>query len=192
MDQLKRIISFTLCLLLLFSFSTINANATTPAIEAGNYLKGIGVFQGDSGTGNLRLEDHITRTEFAVIAVRIIGKANKEADYRSITAFKDVSPSFWGSGYINLAVEENLMQGDGGTKLFRPHGQITYAEATTVLLRILGYDKDLDLNNWPTSYMNKANELKITKNISINPNSPITRGDIAILIYNSLDIKIAK
>lgn len=192
MDKLKKIISFTLCLFLLFSFSSTGVHAATPAVEAGNYLKSIGVYQGDTGTGNLRLEDHITRTEFSVLAVRLIGKSDREPSYKGVTAFKDVSSSFWGTGYINLAVAENLMQGDPATKLFRPDGQITYAEATTVLLRILGYEKGLDTKNWPTSYMNKANELKITKNISIQPNAPITRGDIAILIYNSLGIQIVK
>jgi len=190
-DKMKKIISLTLCLLLFFSFTAVSVNATTPAIEAGNRLKQLGIFEGYED-GSLRLGNHITRTEFAVLAVRLVGMVDKEPTNRGATGFKDVSSSFWGTGYINLAVAQNMMQGDPATKLFRPQGQITYAEATTVLIRILGYEKGLSTNNWPTDHMNKANELKITKNISISHNAPITRGDIAILIYNSLDVPMGK
>lgn len=188
---MKKIISFALCFLMLFSFSTLSANAVTPAIEAGNYLKKIGIYEGYED-GSLRLERNITRTEFAVLAVRLLGKLDEEPAHKGKTAFKDVSASFWGSGYINLAVANGLLVGDSGTKLFRPEGQITYAEAATVLVRLLGYEKAVEGTNWPTNFMKKASDLNLTRNISISPDKPITRGDIATLIFNSLPVPVAK
>lgn len=188
---MKKTLSFTLCILLLFSFSILAVNGATPAEQAGDYLKQIGIYEGYED-GSLRLERNITRTEFAVLAVRLIDKVSEEPTNRGKTVFRDVPSSFWGSGYINIAVANGLLVGDAGTNLFRPQGQITYAEATTVLVRLLGYEEAVVGSDWPTNFMNKAQDLNLTKNINIKPNDPISRGDIAVLIYNALEVTMGK
>ncbi len=65
---------------------------------------------------------------------------------------------------------------------------VTYAEAITMCLRVLGYANEIDSKGtWPTNYIAKAQDLKLMKDIEFSSyNDGAKRGDIALLIWNML------
>lgn len=187
---MKKIISFSICFALILSLSFSSADTTVTADQAGNYLKALGIYKGYED-GTLGLEKNITRAEFATLAVRILGLENQQQQKKGATVFNDIGADFWGSGYINIAVERNLVKGYPEDNTFRPQGNITYAEALTVLVRLLGYESSVE-GEWPNSFINKSQELGITGDLSYAPDHVVNRGDIAILIFNSLSVPLAE
>ena len=69
---------------------------------------------------------------------------------------------------------------------------VTYAEAITMCLRVLGYANVIDAKGtWPTNYIAKAQELKLMDGIEFSSyNDGAKRGDIALLIWNMLRTKM--
>lgn len=183
--MIKRI-SFLLCVLILFSSNTVSVSAVTPG-EAGEFLKQINLYVGYED-GTLGLDRNITRAEFATLAIRIEGLEDFHEDNKGSTSFKDVEADHWASGYINIASAQKFIMGFED-KTYRPEEEITYVQALAVIIRILGYDKDL-IGQWPNNYINKARDLGLDKDINLSANTPINRGNIAVLIYNALDVAI--
>ena len=137
-----------------------------------------------------RPKNSVTRAELSKMLVLAMGKEDSVAAAKNkFLSFTDVLSSFWGYGYIKVASDEKLVNGyTDGT--FNPNGNVTYAEATTMVLRALGYKEDVEKSEllWPNNYMVYADEkLEIFENISeFKAGDPATRGDIAILIWNAL------
>ncbi|MCC5911822.1 MAG: S-layer homology domain-containing protein [Clostridiaceae bacterium] len=184
---MKKIVVFLVSLALIFNIGFATVAATTDVQLIGEFLRDLKLYRGYED-GSLGLERNITRAEFATLAVRIVGKEGVVNSKKGATAFKDVSADFWASGYVNVAVEEGLIQGytDGR---FQPQGHITYAETLAVLIRILGYEDEIQ-GSWPNNYINKAKDLGITKGVQHSANKVISRGDIGVLIYNSLLVNV--
>lgn len=184
--MLKKIIILALGLLLVFSMTAAYGNTTSQQEIAGAYLKDLGLYQGYDD-GSLGLERPITRAEFATLVVRMVGEeavSKKQVD----TVFKDVKANHWGSGYINTAVNRKLVQGYSD-QTFKPEGNITYAEAVTMMIRLLGYENTAT-GEWPQSHLTVANNLGMTKGLSYNANHIVNRGDVAIIIKQSLGIQM--
>ena len=112
-------------------------------------LRMLGAVEGD-GTGYFKPNDTLTRAQFCKMAVVVLGRGDEEYIYRNRTIFPDVRADHWARGYINLAVtaENKIIIGNGdGT--FRPDDNISYAQAVTMLMRMLGYsDADAGML-WP-------------------------------------------
>lgn len=180
-------LNFVLIIMLLLS-SSFGAYGNTTVVSsdtAGSFLQQLNIFKGYED-GTLGLNRNITRAEFAALTVRLIGMEELQESRKGTTSFKDVKGDFWGSGYINIAVGEGLFKGyDDQT--FRPQGNITYAEVITVLVRLLGYEAEVT-GTWPQGHIDKATELKINANISYEPSQIVNRGDIAIMIYQALNV----
>ncbi len=67
--------------------------------------------------------------------------------------FDDVSAEHWANGYINLAVSQGIIEGDGDGN-FRPNAPISYAEAMTIMVRATGYTVSAEENGgYPHGYM---------------------------------------
>ncbi|HHW01852.1 MAG TPA: S-layer homology domain-containing protein [Thermoanaerobacterales bacterium] len=136
--------------------------------------------------------DNVTREQFAKILVTSLkmDSAAKAATGRS--SFKDVEASRWSAGYINVAVGQGLIKGyPDGT--FQPAKEVTYAEAITMLVRALGYKDSFLTGTWPGNYLAKAAEKEITKKVKFSDATGIAnRGDVAILVNNTLDAKVVK
>lgn len=126
------------------------ADAKTKA--AADKLVALGVFVGDDN-GDLGIEDNFTRAQFATVISRIAGFENAaKALGNQATGFSDVPANHWGSGYIAAATARGYLKGDtAGT--FRPDADISYAEALTVLMRILGYKDEFLPGTWPANFM---------------------------------------
>ncbi len=167
-------------------------------------LQMLGVIGGTSAS-TFSPNGTLSRAQFCKMAVVLLGRENEEPLYRNRTIFPDVKSSHWARGYINLAVSVDVGgstgengQTTGGVKLirgmadgtFQPDRAITYAEAVTILMRVLGYsDTDAGMN-WPTGYLQLAAKLGVTDGLSgLNANSSLTRAQAATMFYQALFAK---
>ena len=129
----------------------------------------------------------ITREEFATIGVRIAGMEDQVALYASMaSAFKDVEEGRWSEGYINAANANGIMIGRGNG-IFDPKANVTMQEVATVLLRAVGYDDRLP-GAWPSDYNTKAVNVGITEYVDYIGPKAATRGEVASLVNETLDL----
>lgn len=133
-------------------------------------------------------EGSLTRAQFTKMAVMALGLSEQVEGYRNYTIFPDVKSTHWAVGYINLAVrgEQKFIAGfASGT--FAPDEVITFGQAVTILMRLLGYtDTDVGLV-WPTGYLNAATTAGLTDGVSVDGQSAITRAQAAQLFVNLLN-----
>ena len=175
------------------AFSDITDDQTQREVAV---LQMMGVINGTSDT-TFSPNGTLTRAQFCKMAVVLMGRADEEPLYRTRTIFPDVRSTHWARGYINLAVSIDLgakEDGTGGTKLirgvgdgtFRPDRAITYAEAVTILLRMLGYsDGDAGMN-WPKGYLELAAKIGLTSGMNLGANDSLTRAQAAHLFVTML------
>jgi len=194
----KKLIIFALIFTLLLSLAAPALAALAPFPDVydettrfeTDILRLLGVVSGDD-RGYFNPGNNLTRAEFCKMAVVIMGKGADEPLYRNRTIFSDVRSSHWARGYINLAVsgDNRIIQGFGdGT--FKPDDKITFAQAVTILLRILEYS-DLDAGMlWPQGYIALAQSTGLLDGLGgIAAESPITRAQAAKLFCNMLRSK---
>lgn len=183
---MKKLLCFILILSVLLTptlaFSDISSREVSEAADA---LSALGIVNGVGGD-YFSPNANLTRSQFCKIAVLALNTSDVTA-YKRYTVFPDVKSNYWGAGYINAAVRKyNLVKGlPNGT--FAPEKPITYGEACTMLLYMLGYKAEDIGNFWPQDYINKAKALNITNGVELkNPSTPITRGETAIMLRNLL------
>ena len=151
-------------------------------------LNGLNIMQGD-GNGNYRLDDYVSRAEFAKVAVASSSAKDTVAAGLSISPFRDVKYTDWFAPYVQAAVSAGLCQGyiDG---TFHPNDSVSYEEALTMLLKALGYTDDDFGVSWPYGQIGMAQSLEITKDVDSSMGQPLTRGQVARLVYNTLNTKM--
>lgn len=151
-------------------------------------LSELKIMNGDP-SGDYRLSDTVTRAEFTKIAVAASDYRNSVASQLSISPFYDVQYTNWAAPYVRVGVTNNLISGYPDSS-FRPDNTITFEEAVTVMLRVLGYS-DSDFGSmWPSGQIGMANNLEMTDNIlNSTVGSEMTRRDVATLVYNTLRTK---
>ncbi len=138
--------------------------------------KGEGTFDPDAG---------LTRAEMAKIATIVGGLDGSAASSAGTSLYADLNGSHWASGYVNTAARNQLILGyPNGT--FAPEKGLSFSEAVTIVLRLLGYTTDDLGNNWPWAYTAKAAELSLTKGLSYGDYDLISRRDIALIIDRAL------
>jgi hypothetical protein len=136
--------------------------------------------------GSLRLDNKIKRSEFVTLIVKMLGY-DKDTDVSKVKVdFKDIKKSHWAYNYARLSVKYNLIVGTPDKK-FLPDSYITYAEALTVLVRALGYESNLK-GKWPDSVLSISAKIGLTGNLDLPQNKQITRGDMSVMVFNSLTI----
>ncbi len=149
-------------------------------------LSGLGVINGYED-GSYQPEKIVTRAEMAKLLVVALGLDAGASLLEGETSFDDVDAGHWATGYIAVAVQYGLIKGDGDGN-FRPDATVNYAEAATMVLRALGYDRVVDkAGQWPTNYLNKANELKVFEYVeAFKGTDGATRGTVAQMMWNML------
>ena len=168
--------------------------------DAAEMLRLLGVVDGTGGT-SFKPGGTLSRAEFCKMTVEIMGRGDEEPAQRSRTIFTDVGPTYWARGYVNLASSITIGGGTGedasaGTRLimgvgdgtFQPNRAITYGEAVTILMRVLGYsDGDVATGtNWYDGYVGLGQSSGLADGLTISGGDNITRGQAAILFYNLL------
>ena len=166
------------------SFSDVSDKKTAQNVEV---LRLLGVVEGN-GAGQFNPSGLLTRAEFCKMVVVLMGKGDDAMRYKTVTIFPDVRATHWAAGYVNLAVrqsEPKLLAGlPDGT--FQPDSYITYGQAVTILMRVLGFaDKDSG-GIWPDGYINLAKSTGVSAGVNLTGSASITRAQAAQLFVNVL------
>lgn len=154
------------------------------------FLSNYGIFKGGEGLTN---EDLIQRYQMALFVARVSTgwvddyKWDYNYDWEDNTAnnstFDDLAgtPAESYYGAISYANQKGIIEGYSATK-FGPTDGITYRDALTMVCRTLGY-KGL---SYPWGYIETAVELGLTKGIDAVYTEELTRGEVAVIIYNAM------
>lgn len=183
-------ISVILSLLLASAFLTGTAAAASfPDVEeyadyaqAVEYVNECGIMMGDEN-GNFNPHQSVTRAEMATILCNLLGEsADLSPDG---TRFSDVPASHWANPYVAQAAERGLVAGYGGG-LFGPEDDVTYEQAVTMLVNALGFGQQAaQADGYPDGYLAAAADLGLLSGVSAQKGEPLSRADIAALLYNS-------
>ena len=151
-----------------------------------NVLSALKVVDGFTD-GTYKPEQTVTRAQMAKLIVTALGVA----DYATAKTSKytDMGTATWAIPYVEYASNLNIVNGVGHGK-FNPNGLVTYEQAATMIVRALGYtDSCKEMNGtWPAIYVQKAMALNIFEDVVNGGANGATRGDIAIMLYNALDL----
>ena len=164
------------------------AAGTAPSLDdAVQAVTALGILNGD-GSGNLNLSARVTRAEFVAMAV----KATPGGDgvgQAATSPYSDVPRSHWASGYVEAAVSRGLVTAfSDGT--FRPNQEITLAEASSMVLALLGYGPEDFSGAFPTGQLTMYHSLKLSAGVTAaGAASTLTRQDAVYLFYNLLSAK---
>lgn len=156
--------------------------------DAVRLLSDMNIISGYSD-GSFKPYKTLSRAEFAKLIVMIYDKQS-DVQYNSlISGFKDVSQGAWYVGYVNYISQNEIINGyaDG---TFGPDKAITYAEAVTILCRILGYKEETVGYYWPNNYLSQASSMGLSDGFTFASNEPITRGAAAVLLERILFINV--
>ena len=195
---MKKVLSIVLSLVMVICMMPVMAFAATSNAAysdisgekcegAVNVLDALGVVDGYED-GTYRPDQTVTRAEMAKLIITALGVA----DYASATnsSYSDMALAQWAIPYVEYATNLNIVEGVGGGR-FSPGNPVTYEQAVTMIVRALGYTTDCNEMNgtWPAVYVQKATALGIFKNVEGNQyGTGANRGDVAIMLYNALDI----
>lgn len=163
------------------AFTDITDNKINLAASA---LESLGIVNG-VGADSFAPNKGVTRAEFSKMAVLAMGDTSISGG--EFTIFPDVKNTHWAAPYINSAVKKHKILKGYANGTFGPDKGITYAESCSIVLSMLGYKTEDIGALWPQSYVNKARDIGILDGINnFSENNPITRGDTALIIKNTL------
>ncbi len=152
-------------------------------------LSALDIMVGDEN-GDYRPDDTIIRSEVAKMAVHVLGLEDAAGTAKGQQVFDDVSTDHWANGYINLAVSQGIIEGDGDGN-FRPNSPITYAEAMTIMVRATGYTIPAeDKGGYPVGYMQTGMSNGLGDNVLGGASQEISRGNVAYLTENALGVNL--
>ena len=182
----KRILCAALALVVLLgsvpalAFSDIPNSTEKYAAEA---LASLGIV---ADVERFEPRDNLSRAQFCKLATLALGFSEQNI-YGSLTIFPDVKHTAWFAPYVNASVRKfQIIRGYPSGK-FEPNQNITYGEAVTILLRMLGYETADIGAMWPRDYVIKASVLGLTDGMqTLAAGSAIPRGQAAILLRNLL------
>ncbi len=172
------------------SFAALPSDALeTPYGEAIETLGALDIMVGDDD-GLFRPGDTIRRSEFAKVAVEAMGLGSVAQASGHKTQFPDVVENHWANGYINVATSQGIVIGDDEGN-FRPDDAISYAEAMTVLVRIIGHEPAAEnKGGFPGGYLSVGTQAGISKNAVGSANEDVSRGMVAQMTFNALTAKM--
>lgn len=188
MKKSNKILSVVIALIFLFAAVTPAFALSDQADDAASRLLGLGIIDGYED-GSLGTDQTITRAEMCVILAELSGMGSAADILKDVpSTFSDVKTSVWYTGYINLAQTQNWISGyPDGT--FRPNADVTYGEAITMILNVLGYGKGELPGAWPLNYIVKASALDITDDVTFTSGAAALRGDIFVFASAALDLE---
>ncbi len=191
---MKKNYVFLLLIAILSAFVIIVATATSFVdvpedayyAEAAERMAEKGILSG-YGDGYFYGNDLLTRAQFAALACKILGKVNEATALVGETVFADVPETHWSTGYVNYAVANKIINGDGDGN-FRPDDSVKYEEALKVIVCIIEPDNNItiDPSDWSKNFISEAKKLGLTDNLVGEKGEFIKRSDIAVLADNAV------
>ncbi|MGN0106874.1 MAG: S-layer homology domain-containing protein [Hominilimicola sp.] len=190
---MKKIISMILSAVMTLSVLI----AAMPAVFASttredgiiSLLNALEIMQGDEN-GDMQLDRKVSRAEFAKIAVAASEAKNSVAFGLNISPYKDVPYTEWYAPYVQAAVSEGYVKGYLDAT-FRPDNTVTYEEAVTMILRVLGYDDSSFGIAYPYGQISKAQDIDILDDVNAQIGDEMTRRQVMYLVYNALQANLA-
>ncbi len=187
---MKKILTVLLCAFLLLSvfvpamgatFSDTEGKKCETAVEV---LYALGIVEG-KGEGTFEPEANLTRAEMATIILRAMNMA-ETATGQNI--FADVPSGHWAYANIAAAYQLGIINGVSATE-FMPDAVVSYEQAVKMVVAALGYTVQAEAGGgYPSGYLAKAAQLDLLRGVSVG--GEMSRGDMAILIYNALDTEL--
>lgn len=181
-------ILLTLCLVLTLLPAIPVIAASKEAQDAADTLYALGLFEGTGTDGNgnpiYELDRAPTRAEAVTMLVRLLGKENEAKSGAWNTPFTDVAD--WAKPYVGYAYTNGLTDGTGGNA-FSGNQTVTASQYLTFVLRALSYQSGTDFQ-WDKAW-ELSDKIGLTKG-EYNAGSAFTRGDVAIVSYRALSIKL--
>ena len=173
---------------MLASVSAFANDSTVTEESNAEQLKSYSIMHGDPD-GDMRLSAELTRAEAVTLIVRLYGFEPETSSGIMANEFSDME-NHWA---LNAAIiAENLRLTDtekGGA--FNPDEKITAQEFLKMLVCLLGYKEVAERNApYPVGYIMQASQLGVTNSVPLITDKPVTRGQAAKLICNSLDIPV--
>lgn len=177
---MKRLISLFLCMCMLITAASPIYAASGNSVE--QTITALGIIVGDEN-GNLNLSGSVTRAEFAKMLISASIYKDSIQGSANSSSFKDVKYTHWASGYIKGTVSNQWMVGyvDG---TFRPDNTITFEEAASAILKVLGYDASDLSGTYPEAQISKFKALKLDSGVSLYQGKILTRSDCMYIFYN--------
>lgn len=190
MTNLRKTIAVVVAMAMIFSMGMItfaysDVDADTTVGEAVGILSNLGIFTGFED-GTFRPDETVTRAQMAAIVCRSLDLAEAGGG----TVFNDVPADHWAAGYINTAQAQGIINGYGNGN-FGPEDQVSYEQAIAMVVRALGYDLVAQSKGgYPTGYLSIASSEGITKNANGKVGDAAKRSTLAMLVYNSLEVRL--
>ena len=188
---MRKLLTVVLALTLVFgTFSMAFGAAPSDVVDtdyedAVSSLISLGIVDGYPD-GTFRPQDTVTRAELAKMIIAAL-EMDDEAIQIYASGLTDVG-GHWAKGYVGYADKLEIVSGYED-KSFKPDNPVTFGEAVTMIVRALGYTGDDVTGNWPDNYISKAAELGIVE-AGTAGDDPALRGDVAVMLYNSLGLAI--
>ena len=153
--------------------------------KAVNLLNHVGVVKGTSET-TFGTDELVTREQMAAFIYRLMKKGNSVEGGDNSSTFTDLEdPTFF--FMVSWANAQGIIKGTSATT-FEPKGSITLQDAYTMIIRALGYEDEGTLS-YPFEFIGiaeqKGVELDEGLDSSVAYTDALTRGDVAILLYNA-------
>ncbi len=200
MSNFKRILTIGISALMLVAAFSVNAFAAESKfsdvsakdpdlVKAVALLEGLGVTQGTSDT-TFGTNEAVTRQQMAAFIYRLLNEGKSLEEGENHTPFEDLYDDTY-FGMVSWAASRGIIKGISATE-FDPDGGITLQDAYTMLVRALDYEKDGALG-YPFEYI----EIAESNGVDLGDGLPsgvdyakeLTRGNIAILLYNTFYAK---
>lgn len=188
--KMKKILSFVLAFVLVAS--TINVGFAQGEVKTNkdkiDYLVEKGYVLGDAK--GLRLNDSITREEFAVMLTKVLNQESAAKAAMSVpSAFKDMAADRWSNGFVNIASELKIIAGySDGT--FRPRKNVSYQEAIKMLAVAAGGTdiKPATEGEWAAPFISYAASKGLLNGLGeLKYKEQATRENVFVMIYNYID-----
>lgn len=186
---LKKVIILLIVFSMIFAMLIpiiVNAEPNDIILSSGRILESLGVIKGDE-YGNLMLDNNLRRQDMIVLVSRLYREESKAKVALANTKFTDITSTYsYYQPYISWAVSKGLIEGmDDNT--FGINQNVTVQQFSAVLLRVLGYEEESKLwDNIPEL----AERLGIMDDISSEPKSDLTRGEMAVMTFNALKMTL--
>lgn len=131
----------------------------------------------------------VTRAQIAALVCKMLGKTKEAEALAGKTAFKDIPVTSWCTGYVNYAVANGIIVGDGDGN-FRPDDDVKFEEVIKVIVCILGLDDGIKIDpaDWSKEYIAVAENNGLIRNILSKKGEAMLRSDIAVVCDSAFTI----
>jgi len=127
----------------------------------------------------------VTREELAKILINASEYSSLAVSGR-ISPYEDVSFISVYAPYIKLVGDNNIMTAYSDGE-FKPNKVVTYEEAITTILKLLGYTNSDFIAGYPASQIKISKDIGLLDGVSQEVGTQITRENLGKLIYNALN-----